>query len=374
MKRKQRVDHRRKIAPPRSYDVEKLIAFREWVTKCMDPVTRQKTKERLHPEYKVRWKGYSEKYDLWVAKEDISEDCIKEFNSITIDTASSMLDTVPIGLHPSSPGYAMAQLMSTMVKQKVILKNGIRMPRNTAKKLKSVNTDNTITRDTTTLHTSTSSTHKVASTKEVTPSILNNDDDNNNNKKAAYLPVLQLGLVSKGKSQSKRKFDSHTVNSINLFIKQLDSIITMSKHNPSGVYTKDECESNARDEYLKVVTKGQQKILKFEKLISYQKHTSKGDDDVIKLASSSNGMINGWSCSICQSNSKQTRKDKVIDHILSEKHWNEVMSRATRDVNNSIENKMKDYATLKELPKLIQTCVAIAVEQKSLPFTAGEKC
>ena len=48
------------------------------------------------------------------------------------------------------------------------------------------------------------------------------------------------------------------------------------------------------------------------------------------------------------------------------------MSRATRDVNNSIENKMKDYATLKELPKLIQTGVAIAVAQRSLPFTAGE--
>ena len=49
-----------------------------------------------------------------------------------------------------------------------------------------------------------------------------------------------------------------------------------------------------------------------------------------------------------------------------------MISRATRDVNNSIENKMKDYVTLKELPKLIQIGVAIAVAQRSLPFTAGE--
>ena len=49
MKRKQRVDHRRKTAPPRPYDAAKLIAFRDRVTKCMDPVTRQKIKERLHP-------------------------------------------------------------------------------------------------------------------------------------------------------------------------------------------------------------------------------------------------------------------------------------------------------------------------------------
>ena len=41
-------------------------------------------------------------------------------------------------------------------------------------------------------------------------------------------------------------------------------------------------------------------------------------------------------------------------------------SRATRDVNNSFENKMKDHATLKELPKLILTCVVIGVAQRYL--------
>ena len=81
-------------------------------------------------------------------------------------------------------------------------------------------------------------------------------------------------------------------------------------------------------------------------------------------------MINGYSCNIYQSNSKQTRKYKVVDHILPEKHWNELVSRATREVNNSVENKMKNYAKLKELLKLIQTGGAIAIAQKSLPFTA----
>lgn len=145
--------------------------------------------------------------------------------------------------------------------------------------------------------------------------------------------------MSIGKSSSKRKFDSYTVNGINFFIKQLNSIITVSKHNPSVVCTKENCESNRIEEYLKVVTKGQQKIFKFEKLISYQKHTLKGDDAIIKLASSSNGMINGWSCTICQSDSKQTRKEKIADIVLSEKHWNEVMSRATREINNSVGMK-----------------------------------
>lgn len=39
--------------------------------------------------------GVFRKYNLWVEKEDISGDCIKELNSITIDAASSMLATVP---------------------------------------------------------------------------------------------------------------------------------------------------------------------------------------------------------------------------------------------------------------------------------------
>ena len=47
MKQKQRVDHRRKIAL-------KNLLLLERVTKCMDPITIQKTKDRLHPEYKVR--------------------------------------------------------------------------------------------------------------------------------------------------------------------------------------------------------------------------------------------------------------------------------------------------------------------------------
>ena len=81
-------------------------------------------------------------------------------------------------------------------------------------------------------------------------------------------------------------------------------------------------------------------------------------------------MINGYSCNIYQSNSKQTRKYKVVDHILPEKHWNELVSRATREVNNSVENQMKNYAKLKEIPKLIQTGDAIAVARKSLPFKA----
>ena len=127
-----------------------------------------------------------------MVKEDISDYCIREFNLIPIDAASSMLATVPIGLHPSLPGYTMAQLMPTMVKQKVILKDGIKMPRNNAKKLKSTNIDITMTK-----LISTSSTNKVPSPKEVTPPISNNDDDNNNCEKVAYYLYYNLDMCQK---------------------------------------------------------------------------------------------------------------------------------------------------------------------------------
>ena len=45
---------------------------------------------------------------------------------------------------------------------------------------------------------------------------------------------------------------------------------------------------------------------------------------------------------------------------------------ATRDVKNSFENKMKEHATLKELPKLILTDVVILVAQISLSICRRE--
>ena len=90
-----------------------------------DSVTGCKNIQKLIPEYLVRWKGYNDSHDLWVKREDIAKDCIAEFNGTTITSAAEMLATVPIGLHPSSPGYALAKSMSTMIKQKIILKDGV---------------------------------------------------------------------------------------------------------------------------------------------------------------------------------------------------------------------------------------------------------
>ena len=75
----------------------------------------------------------------------------------------------------------MVQLMSTIAKQKVTLKDGIKMARNNAKKMKSTNVDNTKTKII-----SASSKNKVASPKEVTLSISNSDNDNRNCEKQNF--------------------------------------------------------------------------------------------------------------------------------------------------------------------------------------------
>ena len=53
---------------------------------------------------------------------------------MTIDAASKILAIIPVGLHPSSPGCAMAQAMTTMVQQKIILKDGWSMHKHSNKK------------------------------------------------------------------------------------------------------------------------------------------------------------------------------------------------------------------------------------------------
>ena len=82
-------------------------------------LTGLKTDKVFHQEYLIRWKNYDNSHDTWVRKLDISTDCINQFNGVQIDTASKMLEKVPVGHHPSSVAYAMSKMMSSMVKQKI---------------------------------------------------------------------------------------------------------------------------------------------------------------------------------------------------------------------------------------------------------------
>ena len=126
---KKRVDKRRRIEPPKSFEVESLISFRQRVEMVRDAVKGFKNVEKLVPEYLVHWKGYNNSHDLWAKKEDITKDCIAEFNGTTITSAVKMLATVPAAMHPSSHGYAMAKRMYAMMKQKIILKDGVHTPK-----------------------------------------------------------------------------------------------------------------------------------------------------------------------------------------------------------------------------------------------------
>lgn len=133
-KKKQRVDRRRVLDPPAEFKVETLLQFRRRIEMCQDPTTGQKTLQRVHPEYLVKWEGYCNKYNLWVNKKDISKDCIDEFEGASLENATKMLAMVPVAKYPSFLGYGMSMRMSSLIKQKVILNDGIHYPHKKATK------------------------------------------------------------------------------------------------------------------------------------------------------------------------------------------------------------------------------------------------
>ena len=122
-------DKRRKPDPPKEYAVDSLLKLRTRVQFVRNLLTGLKTDKVFHQEYLVRWKNYDNSHDSWVSKEDISDDCIHQFNGVQIDTAAKMLAKVPVGRHPSSAGYAMSKMMSSMVKQTIVLKDGFHSPK-----------------------------------------------------------------------------------------------------------------------------------------------------------------------------------------------------------------------------------------------------
>ena len=116
--KKSPVDNRRKPDPPKKYELDSLLKLRTRVQMVKNSLTDFKTNKVFHQEYLVRWSYYNS-HDIWVSKVDISDDCIHQFNGVQIDTAAKILAKVPAGRHPSSAGYAMSKMMSSMVKQKI---------------------------------------------------------------------------------------------------------------------------------------------------------------------------------------------------------------------------------------------------------------
>ena len=182
----------------------------------MDPITGYKTKEKNVPEFTVRWKGYVAKFYLWVPKSDTSSDCINEFNSMSIDTASKTLATIPVTLFQSSPGHAMAKDMTTMVKHEFMLKDGCSMPKLANKKQRLVEPQKN---------------SNISTTENYTHDYTMSDKyiRMEEHELHASKPVL----MSDKKYAAKRKFDRLAVNGINLFLKYPSNAIKLAKKNPA---------------------------------------------------------------------------------------------------------------------------------------------
>ena len=76
------VDKQRKPDPPKEYTVDSLLKLRTRVQSVRNSLTGLKADNIFYQEYLVRWKNYDKSHDIWVSKEDISDDNIHQFNGV----------------------------------------------------------------------------------------------------------------------------------------------------------------------------------------------------------------------------------------------------------------------------------------------------
>ena len=117
--KRRRVDARRELNPPTSYEVEKLVEFQERVLTTQNPAAG-KPKSVL--EYKVWWAGKRNdpNHNYWTKKENSNVLCIREFDGDFL-TVGERLVTVPSTLHMSHSGYATAMRMVEMSCQVAVI-------------------------------------------------------------------------------------------------------------------------------------------------------------------------------------------------------------------------------------------------------------
>ena len=343
---KKRVDKRRRIEPPKSFEVERLISFRQRVELVRDPVTGCKTMEKIVPEYLVRWKGYNDSHDLWVKKEDITKDCVDEFNGTTITSAAEMLATVPVALHISSPGYAMAKSMSAMMKQKIILKDGVHAPkRSKISATKSVASAVPL---------STSISTKTAVSKDKSPVSQDqcfekaNSKENKTNTDRRKKVSSNESVVATGD-----KFNMDMINYFDTFVKQLDNIISTA--NSKQEETKEIAIRKATILYQACLSPQQQKIRSLDYLIAQGTHNLRDGEHVIALRLTDN-IQSGWYCNICEKGYGTPRKDTIVKHMLSSVHWLNVTSKYMTQQEHSVSNiiaKIHHYNQYKKVSKMV---------------------
>ena len=100
---------------------------------------------------------------------------------------------------------------------------------------------------------------------------------------------------------------------------KLNNTLETLKHY-SGDTAKVIGQKNTEDEYRKVSKKALERLLELDGLIFYGMHNLNKNQDVIEIVSDAANDTNSWSYTIYDSCSKQDRKNKVFDHILSEKN------------------------------------------------------
>jgi len=360
--KRRRIDSRRQPDPPKSYEVEKLVEFRERI------VTKGKfTVPKSVLEYKVRWAGEwnDPKHDCWTKKENINVQCIREFDG-DYSTVGERLATVPAALHPSHPGYATAMRMAAMQSQVVVIQRRSEPKRRQmAQSCSAAAAAAAIAISPEEKQAGSSIEECSESNSSPSTDLISTEKGQNQtedggttdaNDKPAAIPLAKDDTESTAAVKPRRNFNEFTLIAMTRWVHSLDKVVAAGRA----------VDPMFASLYESFFTKGQKKEHCMEAVAKWEEHKLDDGEALFEIRS------DGWSCNLCPNHhSVQKRADKIYKHLLSQSHIKEVQARAYRRGTQSVESVSMAHARLQAVPQTIRQGACIAAAQASLPFTAG---
>ena len=259
-------------------------------------------------EYKVRWVGKwnDPRYDSWTNKDNINEECIREFDGDVL-SVGERLATVPAALHPSHPGYAAAMRMSAMASQVVVIQHRSGPKRRQPSQLKQSSAvtksgGEEVEQDGITHRKSNSHSDLTTDAQGAKPSGCSNESS-----RAVSSPGEMEQDPSEGKDscteltlaavktpviiQTKRIFDESTLEGVARWVDRLDKVVRAGR----------EADPTFASMYNSFFTKVQKQSVCMTAVAQWEEHRLEDGEDLIEITSA------GWSFTWCP------------DHVSSQK-------------------------------------------------------
>ena len=284
---------------------------------------------------------------------------------------------MPAGLHPSHPGYVAAMRMSAMASQVKVIqhRSGPRKKHpSQVQKTAAVTTSGGEEAEPDGMTNANNKSESVESNVAAGAQEEKQLGCSNNNKSSHIVcnsKAMEQHLSEGGDSctesppatiktsaiiQEKQIFDESTVASVARWVSQLDRVVAAGRAaDPIFASLYNSCLSQVQRQAHCMATVAQ-----------WEEHRLEDGEDLLEITSE------GWICNMCPNHfSKQKRPGRIYTHLLSDKHMNEVKTRAALRGVQNVASAAAAHAQLQMVPQMIRQGTCIAAAQASLSFTVG---